>query len=49
MGIDSKGRVYFTVDCIDGKQRDLYPQYQIGEEVAVAQSYLGLTTWYWND
>lgn len=39
MGIDSKGRVYFTVDCIDGKQRDLYPRYQIGEEVAVAQTY----------
>ena len=42
MGIDAKGRVYFTVDCIDGKQRDLYPQYQIGEEVAVAQSYLDI-------
>lgn len=42
MGIDSKGRVYFTVDCIDGKQRDLYPRYQIGEEVAVAQSYLDI-------
>ena len=39
MGIDSKGKVYFTVDCIDGKQRDLYPQYQIGEELAVAQRY----------
>ena len=42
MGIDSKSRVYFTVDCIDGKQRDLYPRYQIGEEVAVAQSYLDI-------
>lgn len=42
MGIDSKGRVYFTADCIDGKQRDLYPRYQIGEEVAVAQSYLDI-------
>ena len=39
MGIDVKGKVYFTVDCIDGKQRDLYPRYQIGEEVAVAQNY----------
>lgn len=39
MGIDAKGRVYFTVDCIDGKQRDLYPQYQIGEVVAIAQPY----------
>ena len=38
MGIDPKGRVYFTVDSIDGK-RDLYPQYQIGEVVAVAQAY----------
>ena len=39
MGIDDRGRVYFTVDCIDGKQRDLYPQYQVGEVVAVAQAY----------
>lgn len=39
MGIDEKGKVYFTVDCIDGKQRDLYPQYRIGEMVALAQSY----------
>lgn len=39
MGIDDKGLVYFAVDCIDGKQRDLYPKYQIGEEVAVAQAY----------
>ena len=38
MGIDQRGKVYFTVDSIAGK-RDLYPQYQIGEEVAVAQSY----------
>ena len=39
MGIDEKGKVYFTVDCIDRKQRDLYPQYQVGEVVAVAQAY----------
>lgn len=39
MGIDEKGKVYFTVDCIDSKQRDLYPQYQIGEVVAIAQPY----------
>lgn len=39
MGIDEKGRVYFTVDCVDGKQRDIYPLYQIGEVVAVAQTY----------
>ena len=39
MGIDERGKVYFTVDCIDAKQRDLYPQYQIGEVVAVTQRY----------
>ena len=39
MGIDDRGRVYFTFDCIDGKQRDLYPQYQPGEVLAVAQRY----------
>lgn len=39
MGIDEKGRVYFTVECSDGKQRDLYPRYQIGEVVALAQAY----------
>lgn len=39
MGIDERGRVYFTFDCIDGKQRDIYPQCQPGEVVAVAQSY----------
>lgn len=39
MGIDEQGCVYFTVDCIDGKQRDIYPPYQVGEEVAVAQRY----------
>ena len=38
MGIDQRGKVYFTVDSIAGK-RDIYPQYQIGEEVAVAQAY----------
>lgn len=42
MGIDERGRVYFTVDCIDAKQRDLYPQYQLGEVVAVAQSYINV-------
>lgn len=39
MGIDENGRVYFTVDCVDGKQRDIYPHYQIGEVVAVGQTY----------
>ena len=39
MGIDDKGKVYFTFDCIDAKRRDIYPQYQIGEVVAIAQRY----------
>ena len=39
MGIDDKGFVYFSFDCSDGKRRDFYPQYQIGEVVAVEQSY----------
>lgn len=39
MGIDEKGRVYFAVDCVDGKQRLIYPLYQIGEVVAVGQTY----------
>ena len=38
MGIDDKGRVYFTFDAIT-EDVDIYPQYQIGERVAVAQSY----------
>lgn len=42
MGIDDKGKVYFTFDCIDSKQRDIYPLYRIGEEVWVAQSYRSL-------
>ena len=41
MGIDQRGKVYFTVDSIAGK-RDLYPQYQIGEELAVAQAYINV-------
>lgn len=39
MGIDDKGKVYFTFDCIDFKQRDIRPSYQIGDEVAIAQAY----------
>lgn len=42
MGIDDKGKMYFTFDCIDSKQRDIYPLYRIGEEVWVAQSYRSL-------
>lgn len=38
MGIDEKGRVYFTFSI--GKETfDVYPKYQIGERVAVAQNY----------
>lgn len=42
MGIDKKGRVYFTfsVATDQGTETvDVYPKYQIGEKVAVAQSY----------
>jgi hypothetical protein len=42
MGIDPKGRVYFTfsVATHQGTETvDVYPKYQIGEQVAVAQSY----------
>ena len=42
MGIDEKGRVYFTfsVATDQGTETvDVYPKYQIGERVAVAQSY----------
>lgn len=38
MGIDRKGRVYFTFST-DIESFDIYPKYQIGERVAVAQSY----------
>ena len=38
MGIDEKGRVYFTFDARTSDV-DIYPKYQIGERVAVAQSY----------
>ena len=38
MGIDQKGRVYFTFDART-EDIDIYPKYQIGERVAVAQSY----------
>ena len=42
MGIDQKGRVYFTftVSTHWGAEAvDVYPKYQIGEKVAVAQCY----------
>lgn len=38
MGIDERGTVYFTIDS-HANQYDIYPQYQPGEVVAVAQSY----------
>lgn len=41
MGIDQKGRIYFTFDAIT-EDVDVYPKYQIGEQVAVAQSYVSL-------
>jgi len=47
MGIDDKGKVYFTVDYCDGSRRDIYPQYQIGEELAIAQSYETLANSYY--
>ena len=47
MGIDDKGRVYFTFVFADSEKYgtesiDIYPKYQIGERVAVAQSYASL-------
>ena len=41
MGIDEKGRVYFTFST-DTEAVDIYPKYQIGEKVAIAQSYATL-------
>lgn len=38
MGIDEKGRVYFTFDART-EDIDIYPKYQIGEQVAIAQPY----------
>ncbi len=38
MGIDEKGRVYFTFSA-GTEYFDVYPRYQIGEKVAVAQCY----------
>lgn len=38
MGIDEKGRVYFTF--FTGTENiDVYPKFQIGEQVAIAQAY----------
>ena len=38
MGIDEKGRVYFTFDART-EDVDVYPKYQIVEQVAIAQPY----------
>lgn len=48
MGIDEKGRVYFTFDART-EDVDIYPKYQIGERVAVAQSYRTVYENYCND
>lgn len=39
MRIDDRGKVYLYFDCVEYLLISLYPPYQIGEEVAVAQSY----------
>lgn len=42
MGIDKKGRVYFTFTVsthLGAEAVDVYPKYQIGEKVAIAQAY----------
>lgn len=49
MGIDEKGRVYFTfsVATDQGTEAvDVYPKYQIGEQVAIAQDYNRVLTEY---
>lgn len=38
-GVDDKGKAYVTITYSTGLTEDVYPAYQIGEEVAVAQSY----------
>lgn len=38
-GIDEKGKIYATFVDAEGRKEDAYPKYQIGEEVAIAQSY----------
>jgi len=37
--VDKQGRAYVTVTYNTGVKEDVYPAYQVGEEVAVAQSY----------
>lgn len=38
-GIDKKGKIYATFIDAEGRKEDVYPKYQVGEEVAIAQSY----------
>ena len=38
-GVDDKGKAYVTITYSTGLTEDVYPAYQIGEEVAVAQRY----------
>ena len=38
-GIDDKGKAYVAITYSTGLTEDVYPAYQIGEEVAVAQRY----------
>lgn len=48
-GIDEKGRVYFTFSVATDRGTeavDVYPKYQIGERVAIAQDYSRVLTEY---
>lgn len=38
-GIDDKGKCYLTITYSTGLTEDVYPAYQIGEEIAIAQPY----------
>ena len=38
-GIDNKGKAYVTTTYSTGLTEDVYPAYQIGEDVAIAQAY----------
>lgn len=41
-GIDKNGKIYGTFYDSDGRQKDIYPRFQVGDEVAVAQCYKDL-------
>ena len=43
-GIDDKGKAYVTITYSTGLTEDVYPAYQIGETVAIAQAY-GIIRW----